>query len=146
MRACRGSGADIVTRMPVRLRLSHLDGPGLAVFCAENGRLRPEEEGFYVRVSLIEAPRATADLGRPDVIKHRTPFEGPVFATDFAGHGDDGPAERISAIMTRLTTAADGTSSGVDDGHILQLEVKSRRVADLKLLDLPGAASWRGER
>ena len=60
-------GEDIVTRMPVRLRLSHLpDSEALKAFC-DAEKLRPDEAGFYVRASLVDAE------GR---VKVTRPFEG----------------------------------------------------------------------
>ena len=44
-------GPKLVTRMPIRLRLGRLaDADALRSFCAAEGALREDTEGYYVRV------------------------------------------------------------------------------------------------
>ena len=124
-------GADITTRMPIRLRLSHLSATELRTFCAAE-KLRESDDGFYIRVKLINTTKPAASE-----VTDCTPFEGPVHAGDFRVQGD-GPCARINAIMQRQTAGPGGVSHGVDEASVLQLEVKSRKLSDLKLLDLPG--------
>ena len=68
-------GADITTRMPIRLRLSHLSAAELHEFCSAE-KLRESDDGFYVRTRLINTTKAVSE------VTECTPFEGPVHAGD----------------------------------------------------------------
>ena len=122
-------GADIVTRMPVRLRLAHLDDAGLAAFCAAES-LRADAAGIYVRVSALKA--------RDGTTTERTPWEGPLAAHGAAAQGEQ-PTRLISKVMQQASSSkADGSNVGVSEDTILQLEVRARGLPDVNLLDLPG--------
>ena len=112
-------GADITTRMPIRLRLSHLSAAELRTFCAAE-KLAESDDGFYIRVKLVNVASGAE--------REATPFEGPIHASDFGAQGD-GPCARINAIMKKQTSGAGGVSHGVDESSLLQMEVKSRKLS-----------------
>ena len=118
-------GSDLVTRMPIRLRLGHLSGDGLRKFSDAEG-VRPDAAGYYVRIRVLDAE--TGELKAGSDISTR--FEGPVTARDFyqgGRPGSDGPADRIRGVMDHIVGGTDHRC--VDEKNILQVEVKSAMVS-----------------
>ena len=126
-------GSDLVTRMPIRLRLGHLSSDGLRKFSDAEG-VRPDAAGYYVRIRVLDAE--TGELKAGSDISTR--FEGPVTARDFyqgGRPGSDGPADRIRGVMDHIVGGTDHRC--VDEKNILQVEVKSTMVSGERALILP---------
>lgn len=67
-------GKDIVTRMPIKLRLMHMGADELATFCSVEG-LAIDSAAFYIRAAICPFS------GTPEADAF-TPWEGPFRSDD----------------------------------------------------------------
>ena len=125
-------GKGIVTRMPIKLRLMHLTSEDLVNFCDEVD-LRADEDGFYIRMTISPSNYDEDD----DDLPAWTAWAGPL-NSESTGIQSDKVTSVMNDIMRTGTTDADGVNTGVNKDFLIKIEVKSRTVPNIVLVDLPG--------